>query len=249
MKTREMNDWIKAGTYYRNKGNYEKALESFAQARLALLCELGECLSHLGRLDEGKALFEETLESNSADMRANAGMGIIYLLTGDHDSASIAFGNVLHLDPCNAKALCGLGFARKAAGDKEGAYDYFMSALEQDPRQKTALQALAELACDINRLEEVLPLLRKYLKLYPDDAEIATDLALLEGTAAQKPEISPVEELKQALDAYRSASDDVTVVNQLLASLLRLEKHPEALQVKQVYLQKHPDKESVLLQF
>jgi len=41
MKTHEMHDWLKAGAHYRNKGNFEKALEAFAQARLALLCEMG----------------------------------------------------------------------------------------------------------------------------------------------------------------------------------------------------------------
>ena len=102
MKTHEMHDWLKAGTHYRGKGNFEKALEAFAQARLALLCEMGECLTSLGQLDEGRVLFEEVLEANSADLRANAGIGIISLLSDDTGTAELAFGNVLHFDPGNA---------------------------------------------------------------------------------------------------------------------------------------------------
>ena len=49
MKTHEMQDWLKAGAYYRVRGNFEKALESFAQARLAILSEMGECPASLGQ--------------------------------------------------------------------------------------------------------------------------------------------------------------------------------------------------------
>lgn len=250
MKTHEMHDWLKAGAHYRSKGNFEKALESFAQARLALLCEIGECLTTLGRLEEGRVLFEEVLEANSADIRANAGIGVISLLSEDSATAETAFGNVLHLDPGNAKALCGMGMAKKVSGQLEDAYGLLMDSLEKDPGQKSALQALAEVGCRLGKSAGVLPLLRKYLKSHPDDLEIAGDIEALEGGApgAAQP-VASAEELKNLLGTFRSNPDDLPVVNRLLALLTQLGHAEDALGVRAIFTQRNPGLASALLQF
>jgi tetratricopeptide (TPR) repeat protein len=250
MKTHEMHDWLKAGAYYRNKGNYEKALESFAQARLALLCEMGECLTCLGQLDEGRVLFEEVLEANSADIRANAGIGIVSLLVEDYRTAEVAFGNVLHMDESNAKALCGMGMVKKAIGQLEESYSLLLQSLEMDPGQKTALQALAEVGWHLGAVDTVLPLLRKYLKRFPDDAEIAADLHTLENEAQQiSAGLSDSEQLEQALVLYRAAPDNLENVNLLLKILVRMGCTHEALGVRDIYMGRNPGNTSVLLQF
>jgi tetratricopeptide (TPR) repeat protein len=250
MKTHEMHDWLKAGAHYRGKGNFEKALEAFAQARLAILCEMGECLTSLGQLDEGRILFEEVLEANSADVRANAGIGVTSLLAGDHGTAEAAFGNVLHLDPGNAKALCGLGMAKKANGQLEDAYSLLMQALEKDPGLKTALQALADVGSRSGKIAEVLPLLKKYLKRHPEDAEIALDIQALEGTTSETTQsVTAAEQLKGVLGSFRAAPDDLRVVNELLQLLQQLGRAQEALGVRAVFLERNPGMTSALLQF
>jgi tetratricopeptide (TPR) repeat protein len=251
MKTHEMHDWLKAGAYYRGKGNFQKALEAFAQARLALLCEMGECLTSLGQLEEGRILFEEVLEANQADMRANAGMGIIYLLAGEHASAETAFGNVLHLEPTNAKALCGLGVAQKSAGRLQEAFDTLKQALEHDADQKTALQALAEVGNALGRTGEVLPRLNKYLKKHPEDAEIASDMKALVSVspAPQTAPSSDAELLRNSVSAFKAAPDDPRTVAGLLSVLRRLGREKEALEVRAAFITRNPGKESALLQF
>jgi len=246
-----MHDWLKAGTHYRGKGNFEKALEAFAQARLALLSEMGECLTTLGQLDEGRILFEEVLEANSADIRANAGIGVISLLAGDFGTAETAFGNVLHLDPGNAKALCGMGMAKKGSGELEEAYSLLISSLEKDPGQKSALQALAEVGCTLGKSDGVLPLLRKYLKSHPEDTEIALDIEALEGCLPEAPQpvVAPAEELKVLLAAFRANPDDLTVVNRLLKLLKQLGHAEDALGVQAFFLGRNPGLASALLQF
>lgn len=250
MKTHEMHDWLKAGAHYRNKGNFEKALEAFAQARLALLSEMGECLASLGQLDEGRVLFEEVLEANSADIRANAGMGVVSLLAGDNDTAEAAFGNVLHLDPGNVKALCGMGMAKKANGQFEDAYSLLLQALEKDSDQKSALQALAEVGSCLDKTIEVLPLMRKYLKRHPEDAEIAADIQVLEGVTAETAHpLTVAEQLKVALDSFRAAPDDLRIVNELLQLLQRLGRAQEAEGVRAVFLGRNPGMAPALLQY
>lgn len=184
MKSHELQDWLKAGTYYRSKGNFEKALEAYAQARLALLCEMGECLVSAGQLDDGRVLFEEVLEANPATLKANAGMGIIHLLTGDPLKAEQAFGNVLHSDPENSKALCGLALALKGQGHLLPAYELLQQSLGHDPYEKTTVQTLAEVCLVLGRSTEALPVMQRYLKRYPDDAELAADLVVLEQAAS-----------------------------------------------------------------
>jgi len=180
MKSHCLNDWVKAGAYYRSKGNFEKAVEAYAQARLALLCEMGECLVSAGQLAEGTVLFEEVLEANPAEQRANAGMGIVSLLTGDMPKAEQAFGNVLHVDPGHVKGLCGLALAYKGQNKLVEALGLLQQALEHDPYEKTAVQAFAELSMSLGRNSEALPVLRRYLKRHPDDAELSSDLKVLE---------------------------------------------------------------------
>ena len=250
MKTHEMHDWLKAGAHYRSKGNFEKALEAFAQARLALLCEMGECLASLGQLDEGRVLFEEVLEANSADVRANAGIGIISLLAGDHGTAEAAFGNVLHLDPGNAKALCGMGMSKKATGRLDEAFGLLMQSLVQDAGQKTTLQALADVGNRLGKSVEVLPLLRKYLKRHPEDTEIAGDIQALELTAPETPQsVMAVERLKDALESFRTTPDDLRVVNDLLQLLHKLGRAQEALEVRTVFVERNPGTAPALLQY
>lgn len=249
MKTHEMHDWLKAGAHYRAKGNFEKALEAFAQARLALLSEMGECLTSLGQLDEGRVLFEEVLEANSADLRANAGIGVISLLAGDVGTAEAAFGNVLHLDPGNAKALCGMGMAKKAGGQLESAFSLLMQTLEKDPGQKTALQALADIGSCMGRAGAVLPLLRKYLKRHPEDAEIAADIQILESAAIEPIQAAtPAEQLKAALTSFHSHPDDLQVVNELLRLLHQLGRTQELHGVRAVFIERNPQQASALLQ-
>lgn len=250
MKTHEMHDWLKAGAHYRSRGNFEKALEAFAQARLALLSEMGECLASLGQLDEGRVLFEEVLEANSADVRANAGIGVVSLLAGDYSTAETAFGNVLHLDPGNPKALCGVGMAKKASGQLEEAFEVLLQALEKDPGQKTALQALADVGRHLGVVEKVLPLLKKYLKRHPDDAEIAADIQALEDSAHQEPAVMPpVVLLEQALAAFRAAPDNAPAVNDLLKILCAMGRTKEAQDLRAVCIERSPSLKSVLLQF
>ncbi len=250
MKTHEMHDWLKAGAHYRSKGNFEKALEAFAQARLALLCEMGECLSNMGQLDEGRVLFEEVLEANSADIRANSGIGIISLLAGDYNTAEVAFGNVLHLDPANAKALCGMGMAKKSNSQFDDAFDLLMQALEKDPGQKTALQALADVSLRLGKTTEVLPVLRKYQKQHPEDAEITADIQTLENSLPETIQsIAPTVHLKDLLASFRDFPDDLRIVNELLKLLHQLGRTQEVQVVRAVFMGRNPGMASALLQF
>lgn len=182
MKTHTLNDWIKAANYYRGKENFEKAIGAFAQARLGLLADMGECFTRLGELEDARVLFEEVVEADIRNVRANGGLGIVYLLAGFPNEAALAFGNVLHVDPNDAKALCGLGMARLQTGHYDEGVALLQRSLDEAPDNRAALDELARFAggpdgakyCAVARER-----CRKYLAHYPGTEEVRRYLDIL----------------------------------------------------------------------
>ena len=80
--------WASLGQILKEERRYEEALEAFASARLHLLADLGECLAALGNKAEAKALFEELLDANPGDPRAQAGLMAIEQKGTIHQPAS-----------------------------------------------------------------------------------------------------------------------------------------------------------------
>jgi tetratricopeptide (TPR) repeat protein len=187
MKTHSLNDWIKAGDYYRGKGNFEKAIGAFVQARLALLADMGECFTRLGKLEEAQVLFEEILEADIRNVRANAGLGIVSLLAGAPEAAALAFGNVLHVDPREPKALCGLGMARLQLGQNDEGMALLQQSLDEVPDNLAALDELVRFASGPGG-EQYRPAAqercRKYLTHNPDAPEVRDYLKRLDPAPA-----------------------------------------------------------------
>ena len=247
MKTHSLNDWIKAGDYYRGKGNFEKAIEAFVQARLALLADMGECFTRLGKLEEAQVLFEEILEADIRNVRANAGLGIVSLLAGTPEAAALAFGNVLHVDPHEPKALCGLGMARLQLGQNEEGIALLQQSLDEVPDNLAALDELVRFASGPGGEQYRLAALercRKYLTRNPDAPEVRDYLKMLDpAPAAGRAQPDALASLVAAFQADPYHRPTVLTLAQHLgnAGLGR-----DGRDVCAVYLQRYPGDADVL---
>ena len=71
---------------------------------------------------------------------------------------------------------------KTAAGSKEGLLDLarkgYQKALKQDPKCKTALLGLAGLYARMGDRDKAVEMYKKYLTLYPKDADVAHEVAL-----------------------------------------------------------------------
>ncbi|QEM69758.1 tetratricopeptide repeat protein [Geobacter sp. FeAm09] len=247
MKTHSLSDWIKAAEYYRGKGSFEKAIEAFVQARLALLADMGECFTRLGKLEEAQVLFEEILEADIRNIPANAGLGIVSLLAGAPEAAALAFGNVLHVDPREPKALCGLGMAQLKLGRYEEGIDLLLQSLHEAPDNLAALDELVRCATGPGGepyRPAALDHCRKYLARNPDAPEVRDYLAMLGPLEAAGPAgsdtLAPLVAAFQANPFHRAT---VLALAQRLgdAGLAR-----DGREVCAVYLQRYPGDADVL---
>ncbi|GFE59663.1 lipopolysaccharide assembly protein LapB [Geobacter sp. AOG2] len=247
MKTHSLSDWIKAADYYRGKGSFEKAIEAFAQARLALLADMGECFTRLGKLEEAQVLFEEILEADIRNIQANAGLGIVSLLSGAPEAAALAFGNVLHVDPREPKALCGLGMAQLQLGRYEEGIDLLQQSLREAPDNLAALDELVRFASAPGGepyRPAALDHCRKYLERNPDATEVHDYLKTLEPTPSiRQAEPGALASLVAAFQANPFHRPTVLALAQRLgdAGLVR-----DGRDVCAVYLQRYPGDVDVL---
>jgi|GEM_PF-1215595 len=247
MKTHSLHDWIKAAEYYRGKGSFEKAIEAFAQARLALVADMGECFTRLGKLEEAQVLFEEILESDIRNIQANAGLGIVSLLAGAPEAAALAFGNVLHVDPREPKALCGLGMAQLQLGRYEEGIDLLQQSLQVSPDNLAALDELVRFAASPGGepyREAALGHCRTYLERNPDAPEVSDYLKMLDpAPSIRKAEPDALASLVAAFQANPFHRQTVLELAQCLGDAGLVQDGKE---VCAVYLQRYPGDADVL---
>lgn len=248
MKTHSLNDWIKAANYYRRKENFEKAVGAFAQARLALLVDMGECFTKMGELENARVLFEEVIEADVRNVRANAGLGIVYLLAGFPEEAALAFGNVLHVDSLQPKALCGLGMARLQVGHFEEGIALLLQSLDQEPDNLAALDELARFAGGTDR-ECYRPVtverFRKYLERNPDAIEVRKQMESLSVPETDYAN-NDNEEITTLIKAFQKDPYQRDLVLALAQQLVEAGCPRDGKDVCGIYLQRYPGDGEVL---
>lgn len=243
MKTHTLKEWIKAGDYYRGKENFAKAIEAYVQARLALLADMAECFTRLGELEDARVLFEEIVEADVRNARANAGLGIVYLLAGFPEEAALAFSNVLHVDPHESKALCGLGMTRLQQGRYDEGVKLLLQALDEKPDNLAALVELAGFARKPDGAGYRMVALercRTYLARHPEASEVRDHVASLESGGSGDGYLASL------VEAFRSDPYRRETVLALAATLGRAGQRQDARNVCSVYLQRYPSDDGVL---
>ncbi|HHF53179.1 MAG TPA: tetratricopeptide repeat protein [candidate division WOR-3 bacterium] len=93
------------GLNYYNKGEYDKAIESFQKAlhsegeSASVHYNLGLAYQAKGILDEAAREYKRSLELNPSDAEAHNNLGIIYYTLGKNDKAITEFREAVRINP------------------------------------------------------------------------------------------------------------------------------------------------------
>ncbi len=192
-------------------------------ANEAALVVQGDALTELGRLDEARDSYSRALQSNSASVGAEIGMGRIRL-TDDPAVASVLFLKALDHDPRNTRALNDLGVARDLQGDHAGAQQAYRRALGIDPQDSAPQVNLALSMAMSGSAADAVRVLRPMASDPNASRKLRHDLAAALAMAGDRDEAARIlskdlspEDVRQALDAYAAARSGggSAVANQL----------------------------------
>ena len=123
----------------------EEARERWPGVR-AFALQHGACRRALGFDDEGKAIYEEILETLPNNPAALNGVYVLAMKQGDHDRAEAIASGQVHLLPHDLIWRLRLSEARRRAGDASGARAALEGALRLDPDNDVVYTRLGSLA-------------------------------------------------------------------------------------------------------
>ena len=178
------HSWL-AYSYYLD-GEYDAAANEFRQA-IACAPEnpkvynnLGGVLYSLGRVDEARELFEESIEVEPVDnYLAFSNLGTINFYAARYADAATMYARALEQDDSDYVIWGHLGFARAYGGDPDGAATAFRRAieigeagLEETPEDPVLLSDLASYHAMIGEGERSLELQKAAIACNPEDPSV-----------------------------------------------------------------------------
>lgn len=108
---------------------------------------LGWALRRLGRYENAKNAFEETIKLGGDNTDTLNELAICFMELGNLQKSKKTLLEAFQLEPENTKIMSNLGFVALKEGDIASARGYFSAVLEFDPEDKIAQSALAQLEC------------------------------------------------------------------------------------------------------
>ena len=220
---------LQRGIVLAQKGDFKKAEEAFEQA-VALhpqdpraLTALGQVQEQLGELPESVETFHKVLELDprSADAHENLGIAL-----GDQSNLAEALKEssiATQLVPRSASAHFLRGRLLSDLGRHEEAREEFRKALNIDPEYAEALYFWAALEGDEDNTKIEGDLLKRYLKLRPDQATAFNQL----GHVLEKEHLE-----SDAVAAWRRAIVLNPQYSDAIYSLARTLKHTDPVESK-----------------
>ena len=106
---------------------------------------LGWGLRRIGRYEDAKSAFEETIKLGGDNSDTLNELAICQMELGDLAESKRTLLKAFQLEPENTKIMSNLGFVALKEGDISSARGYFTAVLEFDPEDKIALAALNQL--------------------------------------------------------------------------------------------------------
>lgn len=139
---------------------------------------LGKICKDVGRLDEARDCYQESIRHNSGMWQAHNNLGNVLLALKKPEESVECFRRALTIDVNCADAYNGLGAAAFAMGKADEAVENFRSATQLDPSFNDAFNGLAAgLLCRRN-LSEAIDAFRQAIRLCPNYAEAHRNLAM-----------------------------------------------------------------------
>ena len=106
---------------------------------------LGWGLRKLGRYEDAKQAFEETIKQGGENCDTLNELAICKMELGDLAGSKKTLFDAFKMEPENTKIMSNLGFVSLKEGDIASARGYFTAVLEFDPEDKIAQMTLAQL--------------------------------------------------------------------------------------------------------
>ena len=106
---------------------------------------LGWGLRKLGRYEDAKQAFEETIKQGGENCDTLNELAICKMELGDLAGSKKTLLKAFQIEPENTKVMSNLGFVSLKEGDIASARGYFTAVLEFDPEDKIAQMTLAQL--------------------------------------------------------------------------------------------------------
>ncbi len=209
------NRFIEIGDEYRDRGDFESALESYQQA----------------------------LGADPRNLRANLNLAQTYLQNAKYQEAIEAFQKALNVDPEDIAAQTGLcdaylalGHQERREGNQQGAVDYYQKVLTFNESHADARQGLAEIYRDRaekylsdGKDDQALQAYNRALEYTPEDEELS---ARYEEVLAQKKAEVIQEWLNKADRALNRQQWDTAV--EAVENALEIDPEDESLQERLV---------------
>jgi tetratricopeptide (TPR) repeat protein len=99
---------------------------------------MGECLEHLGKLDEAAEYYHQCLELDANFLEAHIGLGVLADLREDHSAALEHMAQALLLNPNHEDTLLMMATILKKMGRHEEADTCLVQLLERNPKHVEA---------------------------------------------------------------------------------------------------------------
>lgn len=138
-------DYWSVGNCYRDKGDYDKALDSYMSGLKFndkdpdIYNNIGEMYYNKKDLNKALEYFNDALNVDSSYIRAMNNLGVVYEESGNYNEAEKFYRRVLSLEPEHDLCRANLGDALLKSGRTQEALEQYLTALQ---RNKNFLQAL-----------------------------------------------------------------------------------------------------------
>ena len=139
---------------------------------------LGYTFKSLGRITQAINSFKKVLELDTNKLQAKLELGLCQQLLGNYDEALLVFDEILTKDPNQISAASGKAYVHSRMGNHRLAYEEIKFLLEVENPNAQVLQIFGMIADKINKTDEAINTLTKFLSNYPENNATHSNLKL-----------------------------------------------------------------------
>lgn len=174
--------------------------------------ELGECYLFMGDFDKAEDYYRKAAAAVATLPDPFLGLATIAVQRGALEDALTLYGKALSIEE-NDKALAGMGLVKMQCDAHEEAFNLFKQALSHNPESAVALNCIVREGYQLNRLEEVIPMLETALSADPQKEDVRVSLA---GCLVS---LGRIDEARAHLDETLALNPDNSSAKELLAHI------------------------------
>lgn len=138
--------------------------------------ELGECYLFMGEMDKAEEYYLKAASSNGVHPDPYMGLATIAVQRGDLDKAYSLYQRASEIEASD-KAISGMALVEMEQEKHDDAFEHFRRALDLNPENMVAAFGIIQLGYQLERLEDVVPLLDNFLSVAPHKDDIRFALA------------------------------------------------------------------------